>query len=121
MQLRRSPGKAGVTTETPVGPQGQPERNAGGKKKKRASHVPSLLRRGIRSAYIPKAHQGILPFKRCGHGVGADPGGSRRWGSASVEGAFIIQASLMKAVDGGETRPEALPQSQGPRDQTVGA
>lgn len=77
---------------------------------------------GLRHAgCILKAHQGILPFKHRGHRVGADSGGPGRWGSAGVEGAFIIQASLVEAMDGGETRPEALPQSQGPRGQAAGA
>lgn len=74
-----------------------------------------------RAGGILEAHQGILPFKHPGHRVGADPGGSGRQSSASVEGAFIIQASLMEAVDGGETCSEALPQSQGSRGQTAGA
>lgn len=68
-----------------------------------------------------KAHQGILPIKQRGHRVGADPDGSRRWGSASVEGTLIIQTSLIEAVDGAETCFEALPQSQSPRGQTAGA
>lgn len=62
-----------------------------------------------------------MPFKHRGHRVGADAGGPRRWGSAGVEGAFVIQESLVEAVDGGEARSEALPQSQGARDHTAGA
>lgn len=68
-----------------------------------------------------KAHQGILPIKQRGHRVGAEPGGSRRRGSASVEGTLVVQTCLIEAVDGAETCFEALPQSQSPRGQTAGA
>lgn len=120
--------------ESPVGPQGQLERNAGEREREKRGLVmfhhfsveearsTCCCPIGSRHAgCILKAHQGILPFKRCDHGVGEDPGGPGRWGSAGVEGAFIIQVSLLEAMDGVETRPEALPQSQGPRGQAAGA
>lgn len=83
-----------------------------------ACHCPTGLRR---AGYTPKAHQGILPFKHCSNRIGADPGRPWGQGSTGVEGAFVIQASLMETVDGGETSSEALPQGQGSRGHTAGA